>query len=49
MGLNLSFFRFVKHVMRDTLNMTYIENFLSFSILFNTKRYSSSMVGGKFR
>jgi hypothetical protein len=47
MGLNPSFFRFVKHVMRDSSKMSYTEHLLPSSSFLKTKRYSPSMVGEK--
>jgi hypothetical protein len=47
MRLNLSFFRFVKHMMRDSLKMSYTEHFLSSSRSFKKMRYSLLMAGEK--
>jgi hypothetical protein len=46
MGLNLSFFRFVKNLMRDSLKMSYTEHLLSSSISLKNKEVLIIHVGG---
>jgi hypothetical protein len=48
MGLNPSFFKLVKHVMRDSSNMSYINNLLSLSSLLKNKEVCIVHGGGKF-
>jgi hypothetical protein len=48
MGLNPSFFRFVKHVMRDSSKMSYIEHMLSSSSSLKNKEVLVVHGGGKF-
>jgi hypothetical protein len=49
MGPNLSFFRFVKHVMRDSSKMSYTDHFLSSSSSLKKKRYFPFMVRENLR
>jgi hypothetical protein len=49
MGLDLSFFKFVKHVMRDSSKMSYIENLLSSSSSLKNKKVLIVHGGGNLR
>jgi hypothetical protein len=49
MGSNLSFFRFVKNVMRDSSKIIYIDHFLSSSSSLKNKEVLIVHGGGKLR